>query len=551
MNSSKLLITTLIAAAAFSVSASAATELTEDTTVTSVGEYTLASGVTATVDTLSFSSAVNLSFTNSDGASDTTLSVGTITAGGTDATLTFGVDSATISTLSVTWLCSLNFTAGSTKIATATLSPGNASTAGTETVNISSGATLEITTATYGAVNSNTSTSVPISFVVAGTLKITSFTHSSTYGSATFTNNSGTIEIGTYTIGNGTATFSGTSISITEELIQNSNYATINVYAEEATIAKLTTKYSGSIVFGNGTDSMTATVATLSLNNVANSTTYQYDKITIAANATLSVGTITANSSKDNLQITNSGTLNIGTSDESSTSLTYGTVTISGSGTTNIVGTFSTTQSFTNANALNISGAATFSGTTTLTGTLTNTGTTTFSGTTTLSGDVSVEGGTLTFSGTTTGTGTISVEGGTLEVASGVTLSNTISIVLDSYQISTVATISDDSSGTTTALAGSGTISAVTLVASEAVISALVDLGEISFALATQEFNLTADMISISESLASALTNYNYATTYDAGTYTISILAIPEPSMFGILAGISALAIAGTRRRRK
>ncbi len=551
MNSSKLLITTLIAAAAFSVSASAATELTEDTTVTSVGEYTLASGVTATVDTLSFSSAVNLSFTNSDGASDTTLSVGTITAGGTDATLTFGVDSATISTLSVTWLCSLNFTAGSTKIATATLSPGNASTAGTETVNISSGATLEITTATYGAVNSNTSTSVPISFVVAGTLKITSFTHSSTYGSATFTNNSGTIEIGTYTIGNGTATFSGTSISITEELIQNSNFATINVYAEEATIAKLTTKYSGSIVFGNGTDSMTATVATLSLNNVANSTTYQYDKITIAANATLSVGTITANSSKDNLQITNSGTLNIGTSDESSTSLTYGTVTISGSGTTNIVGTFSTTQSFTNANALNISGTATFSGTTTLSGTLTNTGTTTFSGTTTLSGDVSVEGGTLTFSGTTTGTGTISVEGGTLEVASGVTLSNTISIVLDSYQISTVATISGDSSGTTTALAGSGTISAVTLVASEAVISALVDLGEISFALATQEFNLTADMISISESLASALTNYNYATTYDAGTYTISILAIPEPSMFGILAGISALAIAGTRRRRK
>ncbi len=456
MNTPKLLASTLIAAAAFVVPAQSE-EISEDTTIsgsstitkyTSAQTFTLSSGVTLTyegeIENRGGSSSVSLVFENAEGATGTKLVIGTFDQHDSYASVYFGNDETEIGTFSYEWMGPVYFTAGSTKITTATFQAANWSDTGQQ-ITISSGASVEIGTATYSATNSG------LTITNAGTLKITSFSQSSSK-TATFTNNSGTIEIGTYTMGNGTATFSGTSISITTELIQNSNSATINVYAEEATIAKLTTKYSGSIVFGNGTDSMTATVATLSLNNVANSTTYQYDKITIAANATLSVGTITANSSKDNLQITNSGTLNIGTSDESSTSLTYGTVTISGSGTTNIVGTFSTTQSFTNANALNISGAATFSGTTTLTGTLTNTGTATFSGTTTLSGAVTNSGtltlsGTLSLSSTIENTGTISVSDAAIDIL----ISGTADADDDSATIYTLA------SGGAVSLSGSET----------------------------------------------------------------------------------------------
>ncbi len=168
---------------------------------------------------------------------------------------------------------------------------------------------------------------------------------------------------------------------------------------------------------------------------------------------------------------------------------------------------------------------------------------------TTLSASANISGGEITLS--ESGQIKSSDDGST-------TISSNVTVVLDSYlsgeyETDGVATVSD--SETTYAFSGAVTLSGtLTLSATEELISSITDGMTYEFAIASGDVagTLSESDFTLDSELLEALANYEYDTSYSEGIYTITIIAssIPEPSLFGIFAGISALAIAGTRRRR-
>ena len=299
---------------------------------------------------------------------------------------------------------------------------------------------------------------------------------------------------------------------------------------------------------------------------------------TTISNETVTIETVYA--SAGNIYITDSSKVTV-----TSTFWTYyggasGSVSVTGGSTldisqvTNIYitkavtvgnGTFITPSSYSGAIALdssedgyagstiNADSTTTLSGVISGSGSLvkTGTGTLSLSGTNTYTGGTTISAGTVeALADSALGTGTATVDGGTLSVSSGITVSNNITVVLDSYLTdsasasSLIVSISDDS---TAALSGEGLISGtITLTVGDDIVtdSAVT----YSFQLVDSSSALASELSDVTFEYGSGIDD-SWTVSYDASSGIVTI-SIPEPSSFGILAGLGALALVAARRRR-
>ncbi len=100
-----------------------------------------------------------------------------------------------------------------------------------------------------------------------------------------------------------------------------------------------------------------------------------------------------------------------------------------------------------------------------------------------------------------------------------------------------------------------GTVSLSAVATDEAIVKELAALGYYEYALAYSSWSLKIDIAAFSESLADALSSLNLwsVVSYEESTEILSIYvgAIPEPNLFGIFAGISAISLTAMRRRKR
>ena len=167
----------------------------------------------------------------------------------------------------------------------------------------------------------------------------------------------------------------------------------------------------------------------------------------------------------------------------------------------------------------------------------------TLSGTNSYSGGTTIEAGTLIAgSNSALGTNFVKISGGKLEVSSGVTVSNNITVVLGDTLDAAVIT-GDGSLGGKITLdyAASAENVALALATEETTKTYTLLSGNVGSSLSMDFFELGtgwADGWKISD--------YVYNSETGVGTLT---LGIPEPSAFGLLAGVGALALVASRRR--
>ena len=161
------------------------------------------------------------------------------------------------------------------------------------------------------------------------------------------------------------------------------------------------------------------------------------------------------------------------------------------------------------------------------------------------SGTTKISGGTLTIAETAQlGTGAFELsDGGVLKVDEGVTLSSNVTILVSGtdFYVSDAALIGD---GTF-----SGTVTLDAMLA-EAVALAGIEARSTTGALTYKIFGEDLDHSGADVRLSDALLEAGWTLTMNADG-TVSVSLIPEPSAFGALAGLGALALVASRRRRK
>ena len=169
-------------------------------------------------------------------------------------------------------------------------------------------------------------------------------------------------------------------------------------------------------------------------------------------------------------------------------------------------------------------------------------------GTLTLSGDNTYTGGTTVSTGTLVagsnsalGTNSVKISGGKLEVASGVTVSNAIEIVLNSAYTAEAA-IQGTGTLASSAITVSGDLDA--LITLQRTVAQQYEYQLLSSSLTTDGVTVT-----LSSELQTAIENKGWTYTLADNGSTLT-LTIPEPSAFGLLAGVGALALVASRRRR-
>ncbi len=125
------------------------------------------------------------------------------------------------------------------------------------------------------------------------------------------------------------------------------------------------------------------------------------------------------------------------------------------------------------------------------------------------------------------------LSGGTISISEGATLSGNFEIYLDNYIDSTDPIFT-----------GSGTLasgSTVTLVISDELLESIINYG------GSVSFNLFDENLGVS---GITITAAGCDIELGSGGSITIIAAVPEPSMFGILAGLGALGLVVARRRR-
>ncbi|MCD8284447.1 MAG: autotransporter-associated beta strand repeat-containing protein [Opitutae bacterium] len=166
-------------------------------------------------------------------------------------------------------------------------------------------------------------------------------------------------------------------------------------------------------------------------------------------------------------------------------------------------------------------------------GTLTLSGTNTYTAGTTIA-----EGIVVAASSGALGNGAVTIDGGQLTVSGeGVTVSNEITVVLDNY----VTSSSTDAEAAAYAIVidGATLSSEIAVTASDEFLSSLVAGEEYAFNIVSGNYD--------GDISYDALEALGYSVSLENGIITISV---PEPSMFGLLAGLGALGFVAARRRR-
>ncbi len=172
-----------------------------------------------------------------------------------------------------------------------------------------------------------------------------------------------------------------------------------------------------------------------------------------------------------------------------------------------------------------------------------------------ITGSNSYYGGTTISAGTVVATdssalgqGTVTIDGGQLEISGdSVEVTNAITVVLDSYVVAaTEIALADADVDTTSSYAivlsdGASYTGAISVVAGDSLASILADGEDHTFDIISGDYN--SDLIDYS-----GLEDAGYNISFANGIITIS--SAPEPSMFGLLAGLGALGFVAARRRR-
>ncbi|MCD8284334.1 MAG: autotransporter-associated beta strand repeat-containing protein [Opitutae bacterium] len=146
------------------------------------------------------------------------------------------------------------------------------------------------------------------------------------------------------------------------------------------------------------------------------------------------------------------------------------------------------------------------------------------------------------------GQSSVTIDGGQLEISGeGVEVENAITVVLDSYVVATTGlALADADVDTTSSYAivlsdGASYTGEISVVAGDSLASILADGEDHTFDIISGDYN--SDLIDYS-----GLLEAGYNVSFTDGIITIS--SAPEPSMFGLLAGLGALGFVAARRRR-